>query len=264
MGAFMETDQDIGGEDEGLGAPEFEVWNHLESGWQMAHDDMARTVGSGAMEFWEALASAVISLRLGLLLPGGALPVSDQLKKFFVRWTPETHQKLLKILAEHPEVISNPFLRHAIDLEVAGMSIGCANAGFRRIALLAPTLINQQIPDKAGAYLREVVHTFLMGFDPACIALCRGCFEQLCRACLLKGKCLTQGELRKPQTALGLLNHLKRAKLISHSADAAERLARRGNEIMHKGLYEEKILPQLSLASINDLVAVGIELDGKW
>lgn len=57
---------------------------------------------------------------------------------------------------------------------------------------------------------------------------------------------------------------MRQANLIHTSHEAGERLAKRGNAIMHKGLYEEKILLQLSLDSIKDLVAISIELDGKW
>ena len=52
-------------------------------------------------------------------------------------------------------------------------------------------------------------------------------------------------------------------RLVCDPYEAAERLAKRGNTIMHKGIYVDQVLPQLSRDSISDFVTVSIELDGK-
>jgi len=48
--------------------PEFEVWNHLESGGSRPYDDMARRIGRENMKFFEAIAKAIVSLRTDLVL----------------------------------------------------------------------------------------------------------------------------------------------------------------------------------------------------
>ena len=82
----------------------------------------------------------------------------------------------------------------------------------------------------------------------------------------MKTKVLTEGEVRKGHlTTLTLVEQLKRNGLIAAGAyDAGRRLGERGNTIMHKGLYEERVLPSLSLDSISDLLAVSVALAGKW
>jgi hypothetical protein len=62
-----------------------------------------------------------------------------------------------------------------------------------------------------------------------------------------------------------LVEKLKQNGLVSGAAyDAGRRLGERGNTIMHKGLYEERVLPSLSLDSISDLLAVSVVLAEKW
>jgi len=247
--------------------PEAEVWNHLESGWQQAYDDMARQVGQETMDVFEAIANAIVSLRTDLVLSQDSLPIPKALSEVFPEWSSDQLQKLAaKLLKEPSAADSNVWMRHAVDLEVAGIGLQRAVAALDRFKSLTPVLTHQAIPPQARAYVREVVHTYLLGFDAACIALCRACFDQLAKAVLVKTKVLTEGEVRKGQlTTLTLVEHLKRNGLLGAGAyDAGRRLGERGNAIMHKGLYEERVLPSLSLDSISDLLAVSVVLAEKW
>lgn len=90
----MESDNTDRDESESPDRPDCEVWNHLESGLQVAYDDMKRVVGED-MRCWEALAKAVVSLRMSLLVSGSIPELRDS-------FTPESQQALLKALATPP------------------------------------------------------------------------------------------------------------------------------------------------------------------
>jgi Mn-dependent DtxR family transcriptional regulator len=104
-----------------------------------------------------------------------------------------------------------------------------------------------------------------MGFDAACIALSRATFEQMARDVLIKTRTMTEPEIRKTRpTADTLLNRLKQAGLLVVHVDAAKRLTERGNQVLHRGIYEERLFPQMSLDAIGDLGAVAGELCAHW
>jgi hypothetical protein len=64
-------------------------------------------------------------------------------------------------------------------------------------------------------YLSEVVHTFLLGFDAASIALARSAFEQMAREVLVQAGVYSPRRLDKERpTAFNLLQELKRNNLI--------------------------------------------------
>lgn len=82
---------------------------------------------------------------------------------------------------------------------------------------------------------------------------------------LVGSKVLGEAEVRNGHlTTLTLVEKLKQNSLISAAGcDAGRRLGERGNTIMHKGLYVERVLPSLSLDSISDLLAVSVVLAGE-
>jgi hypothetical protein len=212
------------------------------------------------------LASAIVDVRLGLLLPQGKIPIPTALAAFFPRWRPDDYQRVLATLAAAPEILDkSQWLRHAVDLEIARVGLNRATDGLERFKLLTPVLLRQDLPDQAKGYLREIVHTFLLGFDAACIALCRSCFEQLAKAVLLRAGAATEPELRRNQpTAHALMANLKRSALIARGHAAGERIVQRVNTVMHKGMYENRILATVSVDSIRDLIEVSVDLAGKW
>src|SRR6266702_7088608 len=104
--------------------PEFEVWNHLEAGWQEAHDDMARKLAPESMRFFEALAEAIVGLRTDLVVPDKDLPVPESLARTFPQLATEHLQQLVRRFFQEPSLIdSSSWLRHAVDLEVASLSL---------------------------------------------------------------------------------------------------------------------------------------------
>lgn len=245
--------------------PEFEVWNLLEAGLQMAYDDMARQLQPGTMKFWQLLAKQLIAMRLQPMLSSDTSNIPDELLAFIPKISEADWSEVLLELRDRPIEGWSPWLRHVVDLEVATIGVGRASEGLERYGRISPRLVLHPIPEKASAYVAEVVQTYLMGFDAACIALCRACFEQIAKAVLVKAKVMTEGEIRSNQpTAATLLAKLKQSKLIASAVLPAERLSQRGNQIMHKGLYEKRILPALSLASIDELLEVSVELAPHW
>jgi hypothetical protein len=84
-------------------------------------------------------------------------------------------------------------------------------------------------------------------------------FDQLAKALLLKSGALKEVEVRIGHlTTPKLVELLKRDGLMVDGHDAARHLGERGNTIMQKGLYEERVLPGLILDSIRDLLTVSV------
>ena len=246
-----------GGEGEGPRGPEFEVWNHLESGWQMAYDDMARQLPHETMNLFEGLAEALVEMNTRLLVPENDPSAANRLRSLFpdtdLRDVTSVLQRLFKSYLSG----KNPWLRHAVELEVASKGIMRATGALERFALLAPRFSQRPMPERAQPYLEEVVSTFLFGFDPACIALCRSALEQVAKALLVERGTYTDARLKREQSTAGtLVEELKRAGLLKQSYDAAKRVIDRGGTVVHRHIFEAKILREQARSSIEDLVDV--------
>ena len=223
--------------------PEFRVWNHLTSGWERAHDDMARQLGDDDMKIVQHVAKILVGSKRRLILDDSA---------------PEW---LAALVQSESQLLDHPWVCHAVELEVAWEGIGRASEALDRYRLLQTAVGGGKVPPKAQEYIAEVVQTFLFRFDAACIALCRATFEQIAREVLIEKTNFTRRRLkREGKTAGGLLLSLKGERLISKSLSSAEDLISRGGTVMHDYMYDRKIIKQQALDSVGDLCTVAVEL----
>jgi hypothetical protein len=229
------TDQDNG--------PQFEVWNHLWSAIEQAADEF-RSLEPDSRRAVERVGKLIADARVEFVLAA-----SDRVGI------------LLRI---EEEALEDPWIRHAAEIEIATLGVDRADGGLKRFLRLRPLAVSQPVPETAKPYLREVIDTYVLGFDAACVALCRATCEQLLRDLLVKAKIYTPGRLRKERpTAGALFINAKRAGLLRSAARAADRLIRKGDTIMHDFIYDKRILEQQALDSINELAEVISELLGS-
>ena len=105
----------------------------------------------------------------------------------------------------------------------------------------------------------------MLGFDAAAIALACSVFEQLARSALVAVGAMTEPQIKKERPAAEKLRtELTRANLLPSSAEFARKLIERRNTVLHQFIYDPKILPAMSLASIGDLIVVARELTPSW
>jgi hypothetical protein len=240
--------------------PDFEVWNWLESGWQQAYDDMARQSPPRPMAFYEAVADGVFNLKTSLFIAPGSEPISSAFASEFPQFSRADEIEILSsIAANYPNL--NVWIKHAIELEVASRGIARATIALERFESLLVEILRRPIPDKALPYVRELVHTYLFGFDAAAIALARSTFEQLGKVVLTAKGIYSEPQLRRERPTAGtILERLKQAGCVSSAYSSASRLVGRGDVLLHRGMYEDKVLGTLALDSIRELVEVVREL----
>lgn len=252
--------------DEPEEGPEFRVWNQITSGWEKAHDDMARQLDSDDMKLVVDIAKTLVGNKRRLILDDFA---SEWFAAFVadIEWPPGERSERIAKLAQYvvakgeSTLLDHPWIRHAVELEVAWDGISRASEALDRYRLLRTVVGGGKVPPKAQEYIAEVVQTFLFRFDAACIALCRATFEQIAREVLIEKKIYTRRQLkREGKTAGGLLLSLKGEHLISKSLSSAKDLIDRGGTVMHDYMYDRKIIQQQALDSIGDLCTVAVEL----
>src|SRR3712207_2853936 len=92
--------------------PEFDVWNHLESGWQMAYDDMVRQLGDrNLMQFYQRVAAIIVGSTSALHLDQDLKPVRSKLEELFPGLDPKKYEAILRAFLEVYQEGPNPWLR---------------------------------------------------------------------------------------------------------------------------------------------------------
>jgi hypothetical protein len=220
--------------------PDIPVWSWL---WQAidSSTDELRALTDEDRRFVEKVGTAIAKSRTDFVL------------------RPESGAVLINEIAE--DLLSDAWVRHGAEIEIASIGIKRTEASLQRFLSLKPITTTKTVPDRAKVYLREVIDTFLLGFDPACIALCRATYEQVLRDELVRGGFYTEARLKRERpTAGNLVMIAKREKLLVNSIRAAERLVKKGDNVMHSFIYEERILEQQALDSIQELAEVLSEM----
>jgi hypothetical protein len=188
-------------------SPEFEVWNHLESGLDQARSELNEL----PPEYRQAL-EAVAKLR------------AHKCHRLVLS-SAELAARRLKL--DGVFVTSEAWLNHAVEIEFAEVGLRRAVNALSRYRRLQPRITTRPVPDAAKRHLHEVVETFLFGFDAACIALCRATLEQLLRDALLTAHVYTEPQLRRERpTAGALLENARRKRILVSSLAVAESLVK--------------------------------------
>ena len=220
--------------------PEIEVWNYLWSAVDMAADEL-RGIRPDTREFLERVAKAIVSARSEAIV------------------APESFGA--KLLTVDDEILKYPWIRHVTEIEIATIGIGRAESALRRYLRIRPIVLVGQLPERARAYMGEVISTYAFGFDAACIALCRATLEQVLRDALVDRNVYTAPQLKRERpTAGSLVANAKRAGVLVASAAAADRIVNKGDTVMHHFLYDDKVIEQQAFDSLNDLLEVLAEV----
>jgi len=242
--------------------PEFEVWNHLESGWQMAFDDVNGKLTDGERVFYERLAHLVVEgkaeLRLDLTRPEWRKKVAE----LSLQISDDQIGSLFKGLLSWYASGGDKWLRHFVHLRIASQGIWRANEALERFDVIVALIGGaQSTPEQCKPYLREVIDSFLFGFDAATIALARVSLEQVARQVLLRIGVETESRLRRERPDLeSMLMRLRQAGALVDSWAAAQRLRLRGNVVLHEHMYADRFRRQMAVDSIFDLSTVLYEL----
>lgn len=211
--------------------PQFEVWNHLGSGLDLAEMELDRLEPESKKAI-ETFAEQIVSLR----------------KSFALRPTVASWVKLLDQLLE------DDWFRFAAEIKLAGEGVERASVALKRFMDLRPVFTDYRIGEKGAAYLREVISTFLFGFDAACIALSGAALEQVLREIVIEAGLYTEARLnRERPSGQTLLEEVKRAGRIGDAYEAAKRVFEQRNRVMHRHLWEDRIIQSIALETVKDL-----------
>jgi hypothetical protein len=218
-------------EDEEAYGPEYRVWNHLYSGLDLATMEL-NTLEEESRKRIE---------KLGKLIAQTRSSVSQPLEEG--AWI-ELFDELLK----------DPWVRYGAELALANEGVDRAAGAIQRFVDLRPVLTTYQLGVKATSYLQQVTSAFLFEFDAAAIALAGAALEQVLRDVAIESGSYTEARLRREQpTGQTLLENAKREGKISSTYDAAKRVLERRNHVMHRSMWEDRIIKRLALESISDL-----------
>jgi hypothetical protein len=225
--SYMEWPQD---------GPEVDVWNHVQTGIDLADEELS-ALPEDLRQLTERLGEALIEIRSQVVADDGdeLLDLDDRL-------------------------MLEPWVRYAADLQVASEGVRRATMALDRYLEIRPSRAARALPERARAHVREALHTFMFGFDPACIALCRAALEQVLKDLLVAKGIYTEPQLKREKpTAGALLEKAKQATLLADTYDAAKRVVDRGDTLMHRHVYDQKILKQIASDCVRDLTAAVVE-----
>lgn len=226
------------GDSEEVSGPEWDVWYHLASGLDEATSEF-RVFGEKDQAMLDLLGEAVFHVR-------------SRLTTRVASRAPET---LAQIYGEE-------WVRHAIDLRIAEEAIDRAREGFDRYAEIEPAVITRPLGDRSARYLRQAAMSYVFGFDGPCIAFCGAALEQLLKEHLVEAGCVSEKEIQRRKLSGGeALDQARREGLISSTSMQASRILHERNRVMHRHLWDERIIRQMALQSLKDLTEVLGELD---
>ena len=230
-------------EDADTDGPEFEVWNHLSSGIDMAEMEL-RVLDPEDRARIEKAAKMLVDARLQLAHESGSVGS--------------------KVLFVDDILLADPWVKFVADIRVAELGVDRAHRALRRYLAVRPVVAQRPVPQRAARYVEEVVNTFAFGFDAACIALCGSALEQVLKERLLEEKVYTEPQIRREQpTAATLVAKAKAAGVLHGGATAADRLVKRRNTVLHQFVFDEKVIERQTLDSIEDLLTVMAETLGS-
>ncbi len=243
--------------------PDEDVWNHLDSGWQKAHDDIARKLPAEFFEFYRNLAKLIVQMKSTMQVDVSNALFKSQLTKVFKELPPSSEAAVLGGLLKTFAQGSDRWLTHAVELELASEGITRATGALKRFQDLVPRLGGQEIPERVVPYVRQTVSAFLFGFDDAAIALARSSLEQVAKEVLVRLGVYTVPGLKRARPPLTLehfILKLKEKDALEHSYDAAGRIRDWGNRVVHDQPVDEKISRRVAIDTIADMTAVLSEL----
>ncbi len=199
----METDEELGG-------PEFEMWNHLESGLDRARMELD-CLSEEDRTILTKFSKRIFSQRTNLIV------ASDD-----------------KFAPLSPLLLEEPWIKFAVDIAFAEEFLARAGNVFDRYVKLKPILTRYELTNLAAKCLQEAGWTFLFSFDAACVEFCKMVLEQTLRKELIDAGSITE-EQSKKNTVGGLLTKARKERLLPEATEqAAKDLITMRNEVIHR------------------------------
>lgn len=208
--------------DEVLDGPEFEIWNHLESGLDLARMEFEEGLSEEERTFYMKFGEDILSLQINRLIAPddstAGLAGASHL--------------LLKV----------PWIKFAVDFAFANQTLPRATGVFDRYVELQPILTRYELSDVAAKCLQEAGWTFLFSFDFACVVSCTAVLEQMLAKELVDGCILTWDELKRCRYTAGkLFQKAKKERFLPEQAEqAASELIEMRNKVMHRRFEASK------------------------
>ena len=211
----METDEELGG-------PEFEMWNHLESGLDRARMELD-CLSEEDRTILTKFSERIFSQRTNLIV------ASDD-----------------KFAALSSQLLKEPWIKFAVDIAFAEESLARAGNVFDRYVKLQPILTRYELTNLAAKCLQEAGWTFLFSFDAACVEFCKMVLEQTLRKELVDAGGITEEQSKvdaggiteeqsKKDTVGRLLTKAREKRLLPEATEqAAKDLITMRNEVIHR------------------------------
>lgn len=115
---------------------------------------------------------------------------------------------------------------------------------------------------RSQRYLEEALGAYCFGFDGPCIAFCGAALEQVLKERLVEKESVSEEHLRRERLSGGeVLEIAMRIGLLTER-EPANRLLHERNRLMHRYLWDERILRQMALKAIQDLRTILDRLEG--
>ena len=136
--------------DEPEEGPEYRVWNQIMSGWEKAHDDMARQLDADDMKLVVDIAKTLVGNKRRLILDDfasewfAAFVAGTEWPPADTEWPPGERSERIAKLAQYvvakgeSSLLDHPWVRHAVELEVAWDGIERATEALDRFRARAP------------------------------------------------------------------------------------------------------------------------------
>jgi hypothetical protein len=157
------------------------------------------------------------------------------------------------------ELLENEWFKHAADVVVARSAVARAENACDRFVELKPILTRFSIPERARPYLSETTELFLLGFDAGCIAFCGASLEQILKDVLIEHRVFTEAQIRRDQTPARTLIREARPWLQDNALNA-ELVFEERNRIMHKHLWDDRVIRGMAMKTLERFASVVAEL----
>lgn len=235
--------------------PKFEVWNHLESGLDMARNEIAEPHFLDEPPKLREHERQLLDRWAELAFSGLTQLVLDPSAK---------GQEFEGVRRIYNAPGAEPWLNFAVDLCFAEEGVARAQGALGRYGELRGIRLPPSLSKRTRGYVRVAAQTFLFGFDPACIAFCGAAIEQeLKEACLRAGIYTDRAIHRERPTGHTCLFKGQRGGLIKKSFDVAKRTLDQRDRVLHRGVEQQEDLHDEAVQHLIALGEVFWELDAS-
>jgi hypothetical protein len=122
-----------------------------------------------------------------------------------------------------------------------------------------------RLSQRSSSYVKEAVHTYLFGFDAACVAFCGAAVEQQVKDACVRAALYTEYTMRRAEKGgrggMTFLEEANRGGLITETYEVAREILRRRNTVLHRGMDTDEQLSEEAARTLLGMSKVFHELD---